>query len=175
VIFDALGLRLLRDALGRERAMLHAALLAILGLGVNAVWLVKAAEEIHRGYHHYPLSGLLGYLDQHPTTDFAPSPRMRRRLARIGTLNRPNLVPVAELGRSASPALGVVQWRDLGEWSPTGLCLVGANRPGVNIWPDPAYEVNRDYYPTFSADRVVIVPSDVARRIRIFGGPAVDD
>ena len=154
--------------------MIFRGLAATLGvcLAINAAWLVKAGDEIHRGYHRDPFSELLRHVDDNRTTDFALSPRIRRRLARIGALDRPNLVSAAETGRSQSPALGVVQWRDLAESSGSDLCLVTANRPGANTWPDPAYEVNRDYYPTFPSDRVVIVPSEAARKMRSFGGSA---
>lgn len=115
---------------------------------LNLAWLASAAASIRRPGED--LAGLAAYLDSHPKTRFALSPKAAAALSRPRT-------PLADAEQAVLYASEVASERWL------------ANRRGyAAAWFGP-YEVNFDYYPTWQGrDRLIVMPAARAVELGLF-------
>jgi hypothetical protein len=136
----------------RWRALRIALVSAISAVAlVNLLWLGKAAFTVRGRTRIDRVAQLSAYLDDHPRETFFLSDSVATDLAARLKTPRPNVTSVLPAATSAVFYASEVQKRDWKLWT--------ANRfDYVRTWFGP-YEVNFNYYPSWSGDDRIVVMS----------------
>jgi len=127
---------------------------------VNASWLIYSANTITDRKTDRFIRELATYIDNHPQTSYFVSDRVTQDLQSLDTTEHKNIVKT-----SFDQADFVILYASEGfsskiEWP--------RNKPGLTSRVFGTWEVNFDYYPTWSGDdRIVLLPMDKAIKIGV--------